>query len=171
MISNFVKYLLAFILYLMVFQVMIINNINFGFYIHPYVYILFLLILPIEISGWALLLLSFLTGLTMDMFENSPGIHASSSVFLGFIRQFVLKSIAPRDGYDVGSLPIPSHLGFAWFFKYTVVCAVVHHLFLFIVEEFSFSQIWIIIMKTILSSVVSIILIMVIRLFGSVNRK
>ena len=171
MINSLMKYFLAFILYLFVFQVLIIDNINFGFYINPIVYILFLLILPIEISGWLLLLLGFIIGLIFDMFQNTPGIHASASVFLGFIRPFVLKSIAPRDGYDTGSLPIPSYLGFGWFFKYTVVCVVFHHFFLFTIETFSLSQMWTVIIKTVLSSAFSIFFIMVIRLFGAINKK
>ena len=171
MINDFFKYLVSFIVYLLLFQVMIIDNINFGFYIHPNVYILFLLILPIEISGWLLLFLSLATGITIDMFQNSPGVHASASIFLGFIRPFMLKSIAPRDGYDPDTLPIPSHLGFSWFFKYTVVCTGLHHLFLFMVEDFSFSHLWSVLLKTSLSVVFSITFIMIIRLFWSVNKK
>lgn len=171
MINNFAKYLPAFVVYVLVLQVMVINNINFGYYINPYVYILFLLILPVEISGWLLLVLSFFTGLIIDIFQNSPGIHASATVFLGFIRPFVLKGIAPRDGYEAGSLPIPSNFGFVWFFKYTAICTVAHHLFLFIVEAFSFSHFWTVILKTILSSIFTVIFIMIIRLFGVTKKK
>ena len=170
MISNFLKYPFVFVVYMLI-QVMIINNINFGQYINPYIYILFLLILPVEISGWLLLSLGFITGITMDMFQNSPGIHASASVFLAFARPFILSNISPRDGYEPGSLPIPSHFGFLWFFKYCVFCVVLHHLFLFIVEAFSFSYLWSVIIKMILSSFFSLLFIMVIRLFGVTKKR
>jgi len=162
---------LTFVIYVLIFQVLIINNINLGFYIHPYIYILFILILPIEISGWLLLILSFISGLTIDMFVNSPGIHASASVFLGFMRPFVIKSISPRIGYESGSLPIPSHLGFAWFFRYTVICVILHHLFLFFVDAFTFSQLWFIFLKIILSSIFTIIFVLIIQLFSKTRKK
>ena len=170
MINRYLKYPVAFVIFILI-QVLIINNINFGLYINPYIYILFLLILPVEISGWLLLSLGFITGLTIDMFQNSPGIHASASVFLAFARPFILSSISPRDGYETGSLPIPSYFGFEWFFKYCMFCVVLHHLFLFIVEAFSFSFLWSIIIKTILSSVFSIAFIMIIRLFGTTKKR
>jgi len=170
MINSFSKYLVTFLIYVLVIQVMIINSINFGYYINPYIYILFLIILPIEISGWLLLILSFLTGLTIDMFQNCLGIHASVSVFLGVMRPLILKSIAPRNGYEPGDLPIPSQHGFLWFFKYTVICTIVHHLFLFFIESFSLNNLWAILLKTIISIVFTIVFIMLIRLFG-VNKK
>jgi rod shape-determining protein MreD len=159
-----------FIIYLLVLQVVIVNNLNLGYYIHPYIYILFLLILPIEIPGWLLLLLSFITGLTIDISLNTPGIHISASVFLGFIRPFILKSIAPRIGYDPGSLPVPYYLGFSWFFRYTVICTVLHHFFLFFVDAFTFNHFGTVILRIILSSVFTIIFIFIIRLF-SISRK
>jgi rod shape-determining protein MreD len=170
MINNFLKYLLAFVIYLLVLQVVIINNLNLGYYIHPYVYILFLLILPIEIQGWLLLLLCFVSGLSIDVSLNTPGIHASACVFLGFIRPFILKSVAPRVGYDQGTLPIPADLGCAWFFRYTVICTVLHHFFLFFVDAFTFSHFWEIILRIILSSIFTIIFIFIIRLF-SISKK
>ena len=170
MINNYLKYLAAFVVYVLI-QVLIINNINFGYYINPYIYVLFLLILPVEISGWLLLLLGFVTGITIDMFQNSPGIHSSASVFLAFVRPFVLSNISPRDGYETGSLPIPSHFGFMWFAKYAAICVLAHHLFLFIVEAFSFSYFWSVIIKTFLSSVFSLAFILIIRLFGATKKR
>ena len=171
MINDYAKYIVSFIIYLLVIQVLIINNINFGYYIHPNIYILFLLILPIEIPGWLLLILSFITGLTIDMFQNTPGIHTSASLFLGFFRPFVLKSIAPRNGYDIGTLPIPSHLGYLWFFKYILICTFLHHLLLFFVDNFSFSYFWSVILRVVLSSIFTVIFIFIIRLFSISSKK
>ena len=170
MINNYLKYLVAFAVYVLI-QVLIINNINLGYHINPYIYILFLIILPVEIPGWLLLILGFTTGITIDMFQNSPGIHTSASVFLAFVRPFVLSSISPRDGYETGSLPIPSHFGFIWFCKYAAICIVAHHFFLFIVEAFSFNYFWSVIIKTLLSSVFSLVFILTIRLFGVTKKK
>ena len=152
-------------------QVLIMSNINLGYYINPYIYILFLLILPVEIPRWLLLVLGFITGITVDMFQDSPGIHASASVFLAFVRPFVLSSISPRDGYETGSLPIPSHFGFLWFSKYAAICVLAHHFFLFIVEAFSFSHLLMVMVKTFLSSSFSLAFILIIRLFGATKKR
>ena len=170
-IRNLAKYLFTFVLYVLIIQALIINNINMGYYITPYIYITFLLILPIEIPGILLLFLCFGAGITVDMFQNCPGVHASASLFLGFMRPFILKSIAPRDGFEPGSLPVPAQLGFAWFFKYAVICTIIHHLFLFIVEAFSFSGMLKVLLKTGLSSIFTIIFIMILRLFASSGGK
>ncbi|MDR2927876.1 MAG: Rod shape-determining protein MreD [Cytophagaceae bacterium] len=170
MINDYLKYLFAFVAYVLI-QVLIINNLSLGFYINPYVYILFLLILPVEIPRWFLLTLGFCTGLTVDMFMNTQGIHASASVFLAYARPFVLSGIAPRDSYEPGSLPVPSHFGFVWFFRYAAICVVVHHIFLFTVEAFSFNRLGPVVLKTILSSVFSLALIMIIRLFAGSRKK
>ncbi|MCL2074707.1 MAG: rod shape-determining protein MreD [Marinilabiliaceae bacterium] len=165
------KYLFSFILYVLLFQALIISNINFGVYITPYIYILFILILPIEIAGILLLLLCLLTGLTIDMFQNSPGVHASATLFLGFMRPFILKSIAPRDGFEPGISPTPAYLGFAWFFKYVIICTILHHIFLFMVEAFSFVNIGNTLINMVLSSIATVCFIMIIRLFASSNKK
>jgi rod shape-determining protein MreD len=85
MINSILRLGLIFIL-LILFQVLLFNNIQFSGYVNPYVYIMFILLLPVEIPSWLLLLLSFATGLIMDFFSGSPGMHTSATVFAGFIR-------------------------------------------------------------------------------------
>lgn len=170
MINQWIKYLLNFIVLALV-QVLILNHLNLGGFINPYLYILFLLVLPVAIPGWLLLLLGFLTGLFMDAFLNTPGIHSSASVFLCFMRPLFLRYIAPRDGYEPGSLPIPSHFGFLWFFKYAVLCVLSHHLFYFLVEAFTFNHILSTLWRVIMSSLFTLLFIMIAQLFGYSREK
>lgn len=165
MINQWLKYLLNFIVLSLV-QVLILNHLNLGGFINPYIYILFLLILPVAIPGWILLLLGFLTGLFMDAFLNTPGFHASASVFLSFMRPLFLRYISPRDGYEPGSLPIPAHFGFLWFFKYAILGISTHHLFYFFVEAFSFDQFFATLWRVIMSSLFTLLFVMIAQLFG-----
>lgn len=170
MINQWIRYLITFIVLLLI-QVLILNNLNLGGYINPYLYILFLLILPVAIPGWVLLILGFFLGLIIDAFLNTPGIHASATVFLAFMRPFFLRYIAPRDGYEPGSLPIPAHFGFMWFFKYAVLGVVSHHLFYFFVEAFTFKDIFSTLGRVVLSSVFTLLFIMIAQLFGQTKTR
>src|SRR5665647_2692560 len=126
MINSIFRFSLIFIL-LMLLQVLIFNNIQFSGYINPYIYILFILLLPVEIPSWLLLILSFITGLLMDFFVGSPGMHTFSTVLAGFVRPFVLRAISPRDGYEANSAPSMLTYGFLWFLSYSLVIVLVHH--------------------------------------------
>ena len=121
-------------------QVAILNNIQISGFINPYVYVLFILLLPFETPNWVLLVLSFFLGLSVDIFSNTLGMHASASVFMAYLRPYVLNYLSVRDGYEQGTRPGVFHYGFAWFFKYCIALVLAHHSFLFFIEVFSFSN-------------------------------
>ena len=148
-------------IFLILLQVWVLNNIQFSGYLNPYMYVLFILLLPFETPGWAVLLLSFFLGLSVDMFTDTIGMHASASVFMGFLRSFVLQSIAPRDGYEVGTFPRVFFYGVIWFLKYSLLLVFMHHLFLFSIEVFNFKTFHLVILRTILSTIFTTILILV----------
>lgn len=81
MIRDFGKYAIMFVSLVLV-QVLILNNIQFSGFVNPYVYVLFILLLPFTIPGYLLLGLSFLMGISIDIFSNTLGLHAAASVFL-----------------------------------------------------------------------------------------
>jgi hypothetical protein len=139
---------------------------EFSGYVNPYLYILFVLILPFETPKWFLLVLASVLGLSMDLFSNTPGMHMAASVFLAFLRPFVLAGISPRDNYEPGTLPLPSFYGFGWFFKYAAVLVIVHHFFFFLIESMSMSSILWIIIKTVFSSFFTLLVMGVALLFS-----
>ena len=97
MIKLLPRNILRFVL-LVFFQVFILNNLQFGGFINPFVYILFILLLPFETPKWFLLVIAFILGFTIDLFFHTPGIHASATVFMAFFRHYVLDYFAQRDG-------------------------------------------------------------------------
>lgn len=155
----FGKYLIMFVVLVLV-QVLILNNIQVSGLINPYVYILFILLLPFTIPGYFLLGISFILGLSIDIFSNTPGIHAGASVLLGFLRPGIAQLISSREIIEKGNMPNMTLLGFASFLKYIVISVLVHHLFLFFAETFSFGDILETLVRWILSSVFSIIIIL-----------
>jgi rod shape-determining protein MreD len=145
----------------MAIQVMVLNHIQWNGYVNPYVYVLFILLLPVEIPNWLLLIIAFITGLTIDMFGSSGGIHAASSVFLAFARPGVLRLIAPRDGYEAETKLTPHVMGFTWFLTYTGILIFLHHLMCFYIEVFRFSEFFITFFKVIINTVISVALIII----------
>jgi len=137
-------------------QVFILSNLQFSGLINPFVYILFILLLPFEAPRWALLGLGFITGLTVDLFFHTPGIHASATVFMAFLRPFVLEYLSPRDGYEPGTFPRVHYYGFLWFLKYAAILILAHHIFLFYIEVFRFTDFFLTLGRVIVSWVFSL---------------
>lgn len=139
--------------FLVLLQVWVLNNIQFSGYINPYMYVLFVLLLPFETPSWMVLFLAFFLGLSVDMFCDTIGMHASASVFMAFLRPFVLQAISPRDGFETGTFPRVYFYGILWFFKYALILVFAHHLFLFTIEVFKFDNFHLILWRTILSTI------------------
>ncbi len=164
MINSILRFGLIFIL-LILLQVIVFNNIQFSGYINPYVYIMFILLLPVEIPSWLLLIISFLTGLIIDLFSGSPGMHTSASVLAGFVRPYVLRLVSPRDGYEAGSNPSMMIYGFKWFFIYSLSVVLVHHIALFYLEVFRFAEFFRTMLRVLLSTLFSMAFILLIEYY------
>ncbi len=142
-------------------QILLFNNIQFSGYVNPYVYVLFILLLPFETPKWFLLVLGFIMGLVIDLAMNTPGMHTSATVFISFLRPYVLSYISPREGYEVGSYPTVSYYGLKWFFRYAVTITFLHHFVLFYLEIFRLSSFFNTLLKVIISTVFSLIFILI----------
>ena len=164
MIRRLPRNIMRFVLLILI-QILIVNNIEFSGYIIPYIYILFILLLPFETPKWVILITGFLLGFTMDIFMNTYGIHTTSTVFIAFIRPSILKILAPRDGYETGTYPRIFYYGFWWFIRYSAVIIIIHHSLLFYLELFSVTNIFPNLIRVILSSVFSLTLVVLSQFF------
>jgi rod shape-determining protein MreD len=151
MINSILRYGLLFLI-LILLQVLLFNNIQFSGYVNPYVYVMFILLLPVEIPQWTLLLISFMTGLTVDFFGGTTGMHAGATVVSGFVRPYILRFISPRDGYDSGAKPSMLIYGFRWFLFYTILMVTIHHFVLFYLEVFRIAGFFHTLLRVLISS-------------------
>lgn len=142
-------------------QVLIIKNIELGQFINPFIYVLFIIVLPFETPKWLLLLSAFAMGITIDMFYDTAGMHAAASVFIGYLRPGLLKLFSPRDGYEFGTQPTIQYLGIPWFLSYSAILIVLHHLVLFYIEVFRFSEFFSTLLRVIISSMFTILLVVI----------
>lgn len=163
MINRIIRPGILFIL-LTLLQVLLFSNIQFSGYVNPYVYLLFILLLPVEIPSWFLLFLSFFSGFTIDVFTGSPGMHTSATVLAGFVRPYVLNVIAPRDGYEPGSEPSAASYGIRWFLIYTTLIVLIHHTALFYLEVFRLTDFFRTLLRVLLSAVFSVVFIFLIEI-------
>lgn len=139
-------------------QVLLLNQIQFSGFVNPYLYLLFILLLPVSMARYQVLLLSFLLGLTIDVFSNTPGIHASATVFAGFLRSPVIGRLSGRES-EINDYPGLKQNGMRWFILYTAVMVILHHFFLFYVEVFTLSRFFATFFRSLASSVFTIFMI------------
>ncbi len=142
-------------------QVFLLKNISIYNLSTPYLYILFILLLPFQTPNVVLFALAFIMGLTIDAFYDSPGLHAAACVILAFVRIIFITITVQKDGFDNEPEPTLSIMGFRWFFTYTLTLTLFHHFFLFSLEAFRFSEIQYTLSRFLLSSIFTIFLILI----------
>jgi rod shape-determining protein MreD len=142
-------------------QVFLLKNVALYDLSTPYLYILFILLLPFETPNIVLFILSFLVGLTIDMFYDTPGLHAAACTVLALVRVMFISITVQKDGFDNEPEPTLSIMGFRWFFTYALVLTLFHHFFLFNLEVFRLTEIQYTLSRFLLSSIFTVFLMLV----------
>jgi rod shape-determining protein MreD len=142
--------------FLLVFQVILFNEINFLGYINPFPYILFIMLFPVNGNKVTLLISSFLLGLIMDLFLNSQGVHTTACLILAYFRPFIFK-FSFGLSYEYQTVKINESLS-PERFSFILISVILHHLVLFIVEIFTFEFFFRIMLRTLLSTLFTTII-------------
>lgn len=150
---------------IIILQTLLFNNVLLFNSSIPFIYILFILILPFEINRVALLCIGFLTGFLIDISFTSYGVHIGATVFIAYIRPFILQYFAPRGGYVANSQPLMHYYGFAWFFKYAAIITFLHHGVLYFLYTFSFDNFWFFMGQMIVNVMVTLTLLVLSQYF------
>jgi len=115
-------------------QVFIVRNLVFFEVAFCFVYISIILFLPSNTPVSVVLLIAFLTGLSVDLFYNTAGMHASASLLLAFLRSYIIKVLFPTKGLDTELVISLDGMGMERFIRYIVILTFIHHLYLFFLE-------------------------------------
>lgn len=142
-------------------QVFLLKNIGYYNLSIPYLYILFILLLPFEIPNFLLFILAFFTGLTIDVFYDTLGLNAAACTVLAFVRIVFINLTVQRDGFDNEPDPSLGLMGFRWFIFYDVILTFFHHLILFSFENFKFSELGYILVRVISSTLFTVLLMLI----------
>lgn len=163
--GHYVKYLVQFLL-LLLFQVLILNNVTLHWWsgsfpvFTPYVYPLFILLLPFETPVWLLMILGFLCGLIMDSFMNTPGMHAFALVLIAYLRTNVLLALLPKNLKEYHQLsPSVKTMGWPPFLTYSAFLVLIHHACFFTIELWSLSNFGYLLLKILASTLTTMMLI------------
>ena len=156
-------------LFLLAVQIVIFNNMNFLGYISPFPYILFIILYPVNGNKYGLLLASFFLGIIMDMFSNSGGIHTTACIVLAYYRPYLFK-FSFGLSYEYQTVKLNDVLT-PERFSFILLSVLIHHLILFTLEVFEISFFWDILIRTILSSIFTIILCIIIIYLIKPNRR
>jgi hypothetical protein len=121
------QFILLVIIQLPLLYKFILFNTAIGFF-----YLGFLIFFPFRLSPIVQLTTGFLIGLMIDVFSNTPGMHASAAVFVMFVKDYWLVFVS-EDPEEEINISIPT-LGPVSSVLYALPLILVHHLIIFMVE-------------------------------------
>lgn len=140
---------------LVLLQVLILNNVHIAGYATPFLYIYMILKFESDVPRNALMLWAFFLGLAVDILSDTPGMNAAATVLLAFLRPSLLRLFTPRDNPD-SFIPSFKTMGISPFLKYTTASVFVHSLALLSIEFFSFTSIWLLLLRVLLCTILTV---------------
>ena len=165
-ITHFLQFFIFIALQIFLVQYLVLFNTGFCF-----IYIAFLLFLPIQLPPVILLLMGFTTGITIDTFYDTAGIHAGACVLLAYVRPYVLRFLTPRDDYDANDSVNVRLMGWAWFITYALILIFLHHLALFFLELGGLKVVGYTLLKVVVSTLYTFTVVVILQLlFFSARR-
>jgi len=159
-----------FVLYLLA-QVMFFRQLIFFNTAFCFVYVAFILLLPIETNPLILMFSGFMLGFLVDIFYDSLGLHAMSLVLVAYLRNYWLAAITPQGGYDAGEGPTLAVNGLQWFMVYSLPLVFVHHAVLFFMEAGGFGIFWYTMSKVMTSLVFTMTVLLLFQYFSFRKRR
>lgn len=164
MAIEIIRHILAALL-LLVFQVFLIQEINFSYLIKPMPYVYLLLVLPFSFNKYLQLAFAFALGFLIDILSDTYGMNTSASLLLVFIRNYwdetFDKESMEREGFYYLTWDAK---GPSYYFIYIGTLVFSHHLLFFILQYFKFSAFFKILSTTLLSTIITLLILMIIRL-------
>jgi hypothetical protein len=139
---------------------MVFNNICLFNYAVPFVFIYFILRLPITLSTNWVLTFAFISGLCVDIFANTPGMNALACTLSAMSRRTILHLYFPRE--DELSIPEPSirSLGVDVYGKYLFTMVFLYCCYIFLIEAFSFFDILRLVLRIVSSTILTFLLLL-----------
>ena len=152
-------------------QVLIVNYIKIGGYVSPYIYPLFIMLLPVGYPNALLLLLAFLLGLSIDIFCGTLGLHAGATLIMAFCRPAIIRLVSGSQKIDPNKEPDINTMGLDWWMRYSLVLTSIHAFSLFLLESFSIKLIGQTLLRTVISLPISLFLMTIALYIFSSNKK
>lgn len=153
---SYIYEILLFVL-LILLQTLLLNRINLFGIATPVLYSYFLLKLPVGRNLYSVIVSSFMMGLIINIFLNTPGMNAAAITIVGAFRKNILGLFFEREGYDDFVPGINTAAG--PFVRFTIFMVLLHLTLLFFIESFTLFNLKNTLLRIGTSSVVTIPLI------------
>ncbi len=163
--SSLVKNIIRFSLFILV-QVFVLNQIPpLHHLVTPYVYFLFILWLPFKMGRRTIMVLAFALGFCLDCFTKTYGLYTAPCVLIAYVRPFLINLLISQEGAETNyNEPSVKSMGFTPYFTYVFILTFLHHSLLFFLQALQSGGYLYFILKTLLSTAVSLILILLTEL-------
>jgi rod shape-determining protein MreD len=146
-------------------QVLVLNNIHFLRVATPFLYLYFIIKMPVGVARDITIVSSFLLGLAIDTFSNTAGMHAAATTLVGLLNGPVISFFMGKD-LPEGVSPSYKTFGFGGFFRYVLSIVVIHHIVLFMIESFTLFDPLFLAIRIGMSVVATVVLICTIEAFN-----
>ncbi|PSL04424.1 rod shape-determining protein MreD [Cecembia rubra] len=153
------SFLLYFLVQVLMFKNMVIFGVAFCF-----LYVLYILLLPVEMKTIPMMLIAFILGLGVDMFYDTMGMHIFSLVAIAFVRNFWLGILTPTGGYDENLQPSMLNMGLGWFVTYSLPLFFLHHLLFFYIDSLGTNLFFPVVQKIVASTIFVFVMSIIVQL-------
>lgn len=134
-------------------------------FVIPTLYFLFILWLPFSLGRLGLLLVGLVTGLTLDYFKQTPGLHAAACVLIAYARPFIITILTPKDTTEFNYRePSPAGMGWAPYFVYVFILTLLHHTYYTLLQWLQFGTFVDFLIKVLSTTAISLLLILTVEL-------
>lgn len=162
MILSILRYLGLFVFVVLV-QKFILNNIyisgTYAYLFQVQLIVLFLLLLPAEMSHVWMILVSFLAGYLYDAFFISYGTNAAVSTLIGFVRYYATRDVENVIGAREEDNQIwTSKKGNSWKYAYFITFIGIYHFLFLLIESHGKNFFTILIPSFVVSSICAFLL-------------
>lgn len=164
-----ITFIIMFVVLVLV-QALLMNHIVLFNYAVCFVFIYFLIKLPVGISSNWLLTLGFFLGLTVDLLSDTPGLNALSCTLLASLKRPVFYAYMQHDDHTRNIEPGVNTMGWLNYGKYMLTMSAIYSFIITFVEYLSFADILEILIKAAASAIFTFLIIFAVDSMAGKNQ-
>ena len=144
--KDIISYIFLFVILVLV-QVLLMNHIVLFNCAVCFIFIYFLIKVPISLSTNWLLTLGFLLGLSVDILSDTPGLNALACTVLAVLKRPMFFAYEQHDDKKRNISPSLGTMGFFSYCKYLITLSAFYCLIVYFIEFINFSDVIVILIK------------------------
>jgi rod shape-determining protein MreD len=150
------------IVFLVLFQVIVMNGIYHTIGVLPCIYIYFLFIIPIRLKPLYLFILSFAIGLGVDIFTDTLGINALSSLVMSMV-YYILTQNLDRSKLERNNIDAfgAQAIGTIGYIRTMAIITFLHHFLFFTLSDWSSAHFFDTLMVIFISGISTVIFMLI----------